>query len=120
METQFINEFSFTDSDERITISFQAVKRVFLMVGYLMKGCIDQNTFEHIDESRFHEVVACGKIDLEPDEHGLEELRHLKFKETEGECNVEYGVVTNGLQLLPLKLWKHNIDNDEKPKLASI
>jgi len=76
------------------------------MAGQLMEGCIEWNTLEHIYESIFHEVVACGKVVWEPDEDDLEELRHLTFKETEGECSVEYGLVINGPQLSPLKLWK--------------
>jgi hypothetical protein len=64
--------------------------------------------------------MACGKVDKEPDEDDLEELRHLSFHETEGERDIKDGPIIDAPHLLPLKLWKHNIRTDDKPKLASI
>ena len=98
----------------------QVVKRVLLIEGQFIEGCIEQNTFEHLYESRFHEVVSCGKIKWVLDEDDLNELRHLTFKETKGEQSVEDGPITNGRKLIPLKLWKYNIGTDEKLKLALI
>lgn len=86
-----------------------------------MEGCINHKTLEHIFESVYHEAVSCGKVEKKLDEDDLEELRHLSFHENlEGEWDISYDIVINAPHLLPLKLWKHNIRTNGKPKLASI
>lgn len=80
----------------------------------MTEGCIDKDTLECLYDFRIHEDVDGGRIECESDEDDLDELTHLTFKEIEGEQSDEYGLVTNDLWLLPLKLWKHNIGTDEK------
>lgn len=49
-----------------------------------MEGCIDHKTLQHIYESRYHEEIACGKVDKDPDKDDLDELRHLSFDKKKG------------------------------------
>lgn len=64
--------------------------------------------------------MAGRKVDKEPNEDDLEELRHLSFHDIEGERGIKDGIITDTPQFLIVKLWKHNIRIDEKPKLVSI
>lgn len=80
MKAYFINNFSFTEDNERIESSLKYFKRVLFLADKLSEG-----SFNHIYESGFHEFVACRKIELETNEYDLEDLRHLKFKEYEGD-----------------------------------
>lgn len=59
-------------------------------------------------------------MDKDSDKDDQEELRHLSFHKTEGERDIKDEPVNDDPHLLPLKLQKHNIGIDEKPKLASI
>lgn len=51
-------------------------------------------------------VVTYDKIDAEPEEDGLEGLRHLVFEEIEGERKIRENPSTEGTHLLPMKLRK--------------
>jgi hypothetical protein len=67
--------------------------------------------------------VPCCKVerDLEnPD--GLEELRNLDIKETEGSREIQDTIPSHTCSSYnhPLKLWKVNIGSVENPKIASI
>lgn len=120
MIAQFIHNFSFTNNDDRITGTLKVVKRVLYMAGKLIEDYADQDAFNHIYEFGFHEVVACGRINLELDGDDLEGLSHFPFKDYEGEWNVKDGPIIVGLYLQDTKLWKNNIGTKENPKLTSI
>lgn len=94
--------------------------RDLFTLGKLTEDYFDQDAFNHIYESGFHKEVACGNVNLEPEGDDLEGLRHLTFKQFEGEQNIEYGPVTTGLQLQHMNLWKYNISSKGKQKLTSI
>lgn len=117
---KFSSDFSFSDVDEKIVIALKTTKRVLFPIGKPIEEYKDQDVIEYIYELRFHEVFACGKVNLDLDDDDLEELRHLNFKEYKGEWNIKEDLVHNAAHLNPLKLHKHNIGVEEKPKLDSI
>lgn len=85
MTTLFVCDLSFADDDKRIAVSLEAVKRVLFLARKDTKDYCDQDAFNHTYESKFHEVVSCRKINHELKGDDLEGLRHLTFKESEGE-----------------------------------
>lgn len=55
-----------------------------------------------------------------PEEGDLEGLGKLTFHEIKGERDLGEGAATDVSHLLLVKLWKHNIGTEEKPKIESI
>jgi len=64
--------------------------------------------------------MTCEKIDAELEEDGLEGLRHLAFEETERERGIPDNPLTDGAHILLVKLRKHNVGMEDKPKITSV
>ena len=64
--------------------------------------------------------MVCQRIDGDPDDDSLEDLRHLYFEEKEGERNINEESTIEGIHLQPLRTKKMNIDTEERPKLATM
>lgn len=97
-----------------------AIKWILLTSGHLWDRYIDHRNLQYFYNSRYPEEMAYGKVGKERDEDDLEGLQHLTFHQTKVERGILEGPVTDAPHLLPVKLRKHNIGTDEKPKLTSI
>lgn len=76
--------------------------------------------YKSLHESRFQGDITCAKVNKELKEDDLEELGNFQFKEFEGERSIKDDPINNSSHLKPLKLCKHDIGIEDKPKLASI
>ena len=64
--------------------------------------------------------LVCQRIDDDPENDGLEDLRHLYFEEKEGKWNINEEPATEGVHLRSLKTKKLNIGTVEMHKLATV
>jgi len=46
----------------------------------VVEGCVDEKFLHYLYDTGSPEYLACDKVDAEPYEDGLEELRHLAFE----------------------------------------
>ena len=111
---RFFQCFSFEGETELVSQALQAIKGVL----FLHNPAPDGGTFASLPEAR-HEL-AFQRIDGDPDDDSLEDLRHLYFEEKEGEWNINEELTIEGIHLLPLKTKKLNISTEERPKLADV
>lgn len=75
LTSHFYSDFSFDDTDVKISEALKSIKRVLFPSGKNMEECRRYGNFVYQYDSSFHEVVAYGKINREPnDDRGVETL----------------------------------------------
>lgn len=120
MKTQFINNLSFKDSEAQMREVLQVVKGVLFSLEMLVEGEHEENFLQYLFDMESPGLVTYDRIDAKAEEDGLEVLRHLAFEETEGERGIRESPSIEGTHLLPVRLRKHNVGMEDKPKIASI
>ena len=111
---KFARCFSFMEDTDLESQALHAIRVVLFFRDPQTDGCTLPARPEAVRE------LVCQRIDGDPEDDGLEDLRHLYFEEKEGERNVNKEPPTEGVHLRPLKTKKLNIGTEEKPKLATV
>ena len=111
---KFARCFSFAGDTELESQALHAIRAVPFFRDPQIDGCTRPARPEVVRE------LVCQRINGDPEDDGLEDLRHLYFEEKEGEWNVNEELATEGVHLWPLKTKKLNIGTEEKPKLATV
>jgi len=120
LKTQFVDDFLFKDSEDKMIEPLQAVKGVLFTPEMQVEGEHEENFLQYLFDVESPRLVTCDRVDVEPGEDGLEGLRHLAFEETEGERGIRESPSTEGAHLLPMKLRKQNVGTEDKPKIALV
>jgi len=106
LKTQFVGDFSFKDSEDKMTEALHVVKGVLFTLEMQVEGEHEEKFVQYLFDTKSAGLVTCDRVDAELEEDGLEGLRHLAFKEIEGERGVHESPSTEGAHLLSVKLRK--------------
>lgn len=119
LEVQFVRNFSFRGNEAHMIEALKAIKQVMFTPEPLVEGGPDENFLQYLYDTESPGYATYDKVDAEPKEDWLDGLRHLTFRETEGERDIRESPSTGGAHLLPLKLRKH-LGTEDKPKITSV
>jgi hypothetical protein len=91
LQSKFYHDFSFSSKFSKLTLVLQKIKRILFIdeikPTHLAIVCPKHEYILHyiLYPSLARTPMACSKVDRDhEDPNDLEELRHLKFKESEG------------------------------------
>jgi len=75
----------------------------------LVEGGPEENFLQYLFDMESPRYLTCDKVEAELEEDGLNGLRHLTFKETKGERDIQESPSIASSHHLPVKLRKQNV-----------
>lgn len=98
----------------------KTIKWVLFPIGKPIVEFFDKLGWRIVPDLGFYFIIPCKIIDRELDYEYLEGLRHLSFREYEGDHNINDDSSPDAQYLQPLILGKFNISSDEKPNMQYV